>query len=225
MTAINTNVDLRSKKFSGASISPVWQYFGFKQDETDSDPPTCKLCLKKVCAAGGNTSNLRRHLQNNHPVESSKIAKAKPEKRQADTAGAGQSTSQNQQLSIADAFSKLQKYERGGKQWQKLTDSVTKCLAKDMMPIYTVEKSGFQQLLKDFDPKYQLPSRKYFSNQATPKLYNETKESILQHLRSAQFFSATSDMWSSNTMEPYMSYTVHYIDPDWKLQSRCLQTL
>ena len=129
------------KKFSGASISPVWQYFGFKQDETDSDPPTCKLCLKKVCAAGGNTSNLRRHLQNNHPVESSKIAKAKPEKRQADTAGAGQSTSQNQQLSIADAFSKLQKYERGGKQWQKLTDSVTKCLAKDMMPIYTVEKS------------------------------------------------------------------------------------
>ena len=81
------------KKVSGASISPVWQYFGLKQNETDSDQPTCKLCLKKVCAAGGNTSNLRRHLQNNHPVESSKIAKAKPEKRQADTAGAGQSTS------------------------------------------------------------------------------------------------------------------------------------
>ena len=94
-----------------------------------------------------------------------------------------------------------------------------------MMPIYTVEKSGFQQLLKDFDPKYQLPSRKYFSQQAIPKLYNETRETILQQLESAEFFSATSDMWSSNTMEPYMSYTVHFIDSDWKLQSRCLQTL
>jgi hypothetical protein len=228
MAAINANVGLRSKKVSGASTSLVWQYFGYKEDENDNDLPTCKLCLRKVRAAGGNTSNLRRHIKDHHPVESSKIAKTKPDKRRADTANAGQSsesTSQRQQLSITDAFSKLQKYERGGKQWQKLTNSVTKCLAKDMMPIYTVEKSGFQQLLKDFDPKYQLPSRKYFSQQAIPKLYNETRESILQQLQSTEFFSATSDMWSSNTMEPYMSYTVHFIDPDWKLQSRCLQTL
>ena len=94
-----------------------------------------------------------------------------------------------------------------------------------MMPIYTVEKSGFQQLLKDFDPRYQLPSRKYFSQQATPKLYNETGEIIVQQLESVEFFSATTDMWSSNTMEPYMSYTVHFIDSHWKRQSRCLETL
>lgn len=93
------------------------------------------------------------------------------------------------------------------------------------MPIYTVDKSGFKKLLNDFDPKYELPSRKYFSQQAIPKLYNKTKEGVLQQLQNAEFFSATSDMWSSNTMEPYMSYTVHFIDPDWKLQSRCLQTL
>ena len=33
------------------------------------------------------------------------------------------------------------------------------------------------------------------------------------------------DMWSSATSTPYMSYTVHYIDPQWSLQSWCLQTL
>ena len=32
-------------------------------------------------------------------------------------------------------------------------------------------------------------------------------------------------MWSSSTMEPYLSYTVHFITNDWTLQSRCLQTL
>ena len=31
-------------------------------------------------------------------------------------------------------------------------------------------------------------------------------------------------MWSSMGMQPYMSYTIHYIDSDWKLQNKCLQT-
>ena len=210
--------DLRSKK---SFTSPVWQYFGFKTDEDDNAKPTCKLCLKKVSAAGGNTSNLQRHLRDHHPAKAQELGKqgqgpSKSKGRQPPTQG---------QSSISEAFSKMQKYERGGKQWQKLTNSVTHCLAKDMMPIYTVEKSGFKRLLNDFDPKYELPSRKYFSQKAIPKLYNETKDGVLQQLQHAEFFSATSDMWSSNTMEPYMSYTIHFIDPDWKLQSRCLQTL
>lgn len=46
-----------------------------------------------------------------------------------------------------------QKYDRNGKKWQKLTDSVTNCLAKDMMPIYSVEKEVFRQLLATFDPQ------------------------------------------------------------------------
>ncbi len=31
-------------------------------------------------------------------------------------------------------------------------------------------------------------------------------------------------MWSSVNMTPYMSLTVHTITPDWKLESKCLQT-
>lgn len=218
-TANETNVnaaDLRSKSKSSASHSPVWQYFGFKADEDDNATPTCKLCLKKVSAAGGNTSNLHRHLRDHHPAKAQEVSKQTKRRQPATPQG---------QPSISQAFSKMQKYERGGKQWQKLTNSITNCLAKDMMPLYTVEKSGFKRLLNDFDPKYDIPSRKYFSQQAIPKLYNEMKEGVLQQLHNIEFFSATSDMWSSKTMEPYMSYTVHFIDPDWKLQSRCLQTL
>ena len=60
-TTSETNVsaaDLRSK--SKYSALPVWQYFGFKADEDDKAEPTCKLCLKKISASGGNTSNLQR---------------------------------------------------------------------------------------------------------------------------------------------------------------------
>ncbi len=38
-------------------------------------------------------------------------------------------------------------YERGGKKWKELTDSVTYCLAKDGLPMYSVEKSSFRQML------------------------------------------------------------------------------
>ncbi len=58
-----------------------------------------------------------------------------------------------------------------------------------------------------------------------PNYTMKRKEGVLRQLQNIEFFSATSDMWSSNTMEPYMSFTVHFIDSDWKLQSRCLQTL
>ena len=30
-------------------------------------------------------------------------------------------------------------------------------------------------------------------------------------------------MWSSIGLKPYMSYTIHFIDNGWTLQSRCLQ--
>ena len=32
-------------------------------------------------------------------------------------------------------------------------------------------------------------------------------------------------MWSSITGEPYLSYTVHYTSPKWKLETKCLQIL
>jgi len=56
-------------------------------------------------------------------------------------------------------------------------------------------------------------------------LYEKTRERVAAEITSAHYFSSTTDMWSSSTMEPYLSYSVHFIDNDWVLQSRCLQTL
>ena len=94
-----------------------------------------------------------------------------------------------------------------------------------MLPIYTVEKVGFKKLVNKMEAQYELPSRKYFSQTAIPALYLATKERVFQELKCTQYFSSTTDLWSSSTSEPYMSYTVHYLDNDWSLQTRCLQTL
>lgn len=103
-------------------------------------------------------------------------------------------------------------------------DAVAMYIAKDMVPIYTVEKPGFIHLLKVLDPRYVLPSRKYFSDVALPQLYNSTRQRIAAELDGVLFYSATTDLWSSRVMQPYLSLTLHFINDDWTLRSVCLQT-
>ena len=79
-------------------------------------------------------------------------------------------------------------------------------------------------MLKVLDPKYVVPSRKIFSDVALPQLYNSTRQRIAKELEEVSFYSATTDLWPSRTMQPYMSLTVHFIINDWTLRSICLQT-
>jgi hypothetical protein len=55
-------------------------------------------------------------------------------------------------------------------------------------------------------------------------MYASLKEKVRKELSSVTFFSSTTDLWSSIGMKPYISFTVHFIDLQWVLQSRCLQT-
>ena len=86
------------------------------------------------------------------------------------------------------------KYNHEGKKWQQLTNSVTFYLAKDMMPFYSIEKEGFRKLLYNFDPQYELPSRKYFSKIAIPNLYSQTQDKVAAEIKDIEYFSATADM-------------------------------
>ena len=93
-----------------------------------------------------------------------------------------------------------------------------------MVPIYTVERAVFKSMLKALDARYELPSRNYFRDVVLPRLYNNTRDKVKAELANVPFFSATTDMWSSRTTEPYLSLTVHFVADDWRLVHRCLQT-
>lgn len=207
--------------------SAVWVYFGYRRGQDgkpeDVERATCKKCKKQFWAKGGNTSNLFKHLEVNHPEEYGKI-------KSSTSKGKGTSTvpqpvherSTGKQVTLT-SFSK---YNREEKKWKTLTDKVTFCLAKDIMPIYSVEKRGFKEMLQAFDQRYELPSRKYFSQTAIPKLYNKTRDGVKESIQKEMiFFAATSDLWSSRNMDPYMSFSVHYIDREWKLKTHCLETI
>ena len=94
-----------------------------------------------------------------------------------------------------------------------------------MLPFTTVEKSGFKKMLATFDPRYELPSRKYFSKTGIPRLYNSVKSTVEKELKEMQFVSATTDLWSSEVMHPYISLTIHFVNQLWEMKNLCLQTV
>lgn len=111
--------DLVSKRNAKA---PIWKYFGFKpnanREPENVNEATCKLCLMKVAASGGNTSNLHAHLQAHHKNEAAKMgpaAKNRPQKPDTQT-----------QPSISGAFARCTKYKRDSARWNTCTDAVTK---------------------------------------------------------------------------------------------------
>ena len=130
----------------------VWKYFGFETDGNGRplhvDSPKCRLCQATVAAKDSNTSNLYSHLRNKHPNEyllaqHSSNSKAK-------------SSHQSGQASILDLWSKRQRpLSPSLKEHKALTKSVTCCLAKDMLPLSTVDKPGFRAMLHQFNPRYE----------------------------------------------------------------------
>ncbi|CAM4658701.1 unnamed protein product [Leuciscus chuanchicus] len=127
------------------------------------------------------------------------------------------------QTSLAESFTKGIAYEKSSKRWKEITRAITMYICKDMIPVYTVEKKGFRDLIKTLDPRYVIPSRKHFSEVELPRLYGECRGKLEQELGNVLYFATTTDLWTSRTTQPYMSLTIHFIN-DWTLCSRCLQT-
>lgn len=92
----------------------------------------------------------------------------------------------------------------------------------DQVPVYTVEKPGFKQLLEHLNNRYALPSRNFFMHTEIPALYNETKEIVMNHLGRKTFFSCTTDLWTSRATSTFMAVTLQFVTETWDMQSWCL---
>ncbi|XP_061608235.1 E3 SUMO-protein ligase ZBED1-like [Phyllopteryx taeniolatus] len=209
------------------AMSLVWRYFGFKKADIDQTTILCKICLAKVAAGGGNTSNLLHHLSRKHVSEYEecmKLRSAAAPSTSSSSSAAAAAGAAGSPKTPQDAFSRAAPYDRKSKRWIDITNAIACHLAKDMVPLNAVEKEGFKQIIKTLDPRYEVPSRKYFSHVAMPNLYHKHRAKLETELATVRNFAVTTDMWFSRTMEPYFSMTVHFISDEWVLRSHCLQT-
>ena len=203
------------------STSIIWKYFGFEADDKGkprkTDRPICRLYQTEVSAKDGNTANLYSHLKSKHGEEYLQIQKERP--------NVCKPNRPSSQPSLSEMWKKTQMIPSNSREHKDITKSITYCLAKDMLPISTVDKPGFKAMVYRFNPRYQLPSRNFFSRVAIPALSSELKSDIEQHMtRGLDFFSGTTDLWTSTAGDPYLSFTCHFIDCSWELQSFCLCT-
>ena len=67
-------------------------------------------------------------------------------------------------------------------------------MAKEMIPINTVEKPGFRSMVRKLDPRYEVPSRKYFSKTVLPSFYAVTRERVTKELQEAEYYSVITDL-------------------------------
>ncbi|XP_053179067.1 E3 SUMO-protein ligase ZBED1-like [Scomber japonicus] len=84
-------------------------------------------------------------------------------------------------------------YDKSSKRYKDISQAVTYHIAKDMLPLSTVERPGFKNLLHVLDPRYVLPGRKYSSKTAIPQMYLLCKDSVQKEILEAKYFATTSD--------------------------------
>ena len=140
---------------------------------------------------------------------------------------------------IISCIDKTRYYNSSSKQAKEMNKVVAFFLAKDVQPYHTVERQGFKDvqsyhtverqgfksMVSKLNPKYNLPSCKHFCEKEIPSLYTSVKSDISSELEMMTFYSATTDLWTSKATHPYLSYTIHFVNENWELQSFCLETV
>ena len=221
------------------STSKVWWYFGFVPNgigiPADTNKATCKLCARSVSCKGGNTSNLFTHLRIHHCAIHSQLKAGSVERSRETTTVTTVATTPTtpiQQTCVTEPITvdfipstptvqtTPTSHSQNSKKWKTLTDAVTRFMVKNTMPLHLVESPGFSELLRAFDHQYELPSSKFLSQTAIPTLYEQTRAAVVGELQQAEYFSV-----SVENLEQYLCCTVHFVGVDWKLHSRCINTL
>ena len=87
-------------------------------------------------------------------------------------------------------------------------------IALDAHPFSIVEDQGFTRLIKELEPRYTLPSRRYFTENIVTKIKDSLKEEVSKAVSAVEYFSFTTDIWSTcMSNKSLLSLTAHWI-PD-----------
>lgn len=221
--------------------SKVWRYFGF---DTNADGCIlqwkkiyCRICMAQI-AYSGNTSNLSYHLEKNHPDEFCEFVK---------------SNTEQMREAFATAFSKLKPeaaaaaphppgaqdplaaakgaHGHEGKRQQELTAAVMGLICEGLYPASIVDEPTFKVLLRTAEPRYELPSRKFFCSKAIPERYGAVRDAVLKELADAACCGISTDLWRSESQNrTYVTLAAHFLGGGGgaphclSVGSRCLKT-
>lgn len=103
-------------------------------------------------------------------------------------------------------------------------NSILNMLITDMHPLSMVEGTGFKAMIQDFNPKYSIPSRTYFTNMMEQK-YTGIADKLKSVLMETDSVALTTDIWTSVATEAFLGVTCHYLGENWEIKSFSLTTM
>lgn len=109
------------------------------------------------------------------------------------------------------------------KRQEQITDSLVKCIAKDMLPLSTVDGVGFVEFMNKISPNYEIPSR-FTIKRKIQGLYETEKHKVATEIQNIDSIALTTDCWTSKAMESYISVTAHGITKNWKIVNYIITT-
>ena len=141
------------------------------------------MCGKRVLAKASNTTNLFQHLCEHHPAVYAELGPRKQPKRETSTV----------QPTLGSVVMKSALYSSGSSQAKDMNRAVAYHIAKDAVPLSTVDKPGFWFMVSKLNSRYQLPSPKHFSDH-TGQNIADTISAILE-LEAEQRQAGGSRWW------------------------------
>ena len=183
----------------------MWLFF---ERCEESPSAKCTICGKLLALRGG-TSNLRDHLTKLHGSTYEKAVKGSGHK--------GKETSGE----TLDAFVRTKSCSATGS--REITHKIATMIVVDMRPIRMVECAGFKSLLSFLEPGYTVPSHQSASDMISLR-HRQGKQKLINELAKASSVALTTDMWTSITMDAYMTVTAHYVSKHREMVSCVLET-
>ncbi|XP_067284005.1 zinc finger BED domain-containing protein 4-like [Pseudorasbora parva] len=95
--------------------------------------------------------------------------------------------------------------------------AIGKMIDIDLQPYSVVEDNGFNELLHLLEPRYKIPSRRFFADKIITEMHKSITSRIKAHVAEAHAFAFTCDIRTCEyTTQSYISVTSHWINEDFK---------
>ena len=206
-----------------AAKSSVWTHYGFVKinDDVDKRKVACRQC-NFVLKYSGNTTNLTDHLRRKHPTvyKTSQVKSKLPSLSPSlPVASPLPNSSSTETFHSIFGSNKLQPTSRRAKE---ITSAMAQFIVKDLRPFSVVANSGFKNLIKVLEPKYNIPARQHFSDKVIPELYTKVSSQLKLELK-GNYVAITTDGWTSRATESYVTITSSHIDENWNIKNYVLQ--
>lgn len=190
----------------------IWSLFN-THDSTDS-AAECIICHKKIkrgIDSGGRKSFSTTPLHNHAKVFHLKEYQAAKNKQTKSGTGTESEPSTSgipsmsssakprerkiahlqKQLSLEETFDLKKLWDINDTRAKEINKKIMLMMALDNQPFTIVEDEGFIRLMAHLQPRYVIPSRRYFAESGLQQLYEELRAKVAAELVSVDFVSFT----------------------------------